>query len=77
MNTEKVGEARRRVAHNVKRLRLERGVSQEGLAELAGFHRTYLSQLERCATNISVDGLERLANTLGVDITELLKQKTD
>ena len=42
------------------------------MAELADFHRTYVSQLERCVTNISIDGLERLAMALGVDIKELL-----
>ena len=67
------GEARRRIAANVRRLRMERGLSQEGMAELADFHRTYVSQLERRVTNISIDGLERLAMALDVDITELLK----
>ena len=67
-----VGEARRRVAENLRRLRKERGLSQEVMAELAEFHRTYVSQLERCVTNISLDGLERLANALGVDVLDLL-----
>jgi len=48
-------------------------LSQEQLAELAQFHRTYVSQLECSVTNISLDGLEQLAQVLGVDITELLK----
>ena len=67
-----VGEARRRIAENVRRLRRKRGLSQEDMAELADFHRTYVSQLERCVTNISVDGLERLAIALGVDVLDLL-----
>ena len=67
-----VGEARRRVAENLRRLRKERGLSQEVMAELAEFHRTYVSQLERCITNISLDGLERLANALHVDVLDLL-----
>lgn len=67
-----VGDARRRVAENVRRLRKERGLSQEEMAELANFHRTYVSQLERCVTNISVGGLEKLAQALGVDILDLL-----
>ena len=77
MGTNKLqtGEARRRIAANVRRLRLERGLSQEGMAELADFHRTYVSQLERCVTNISIDGLERLATALGVDISELLEDR--
>lgn len=75
MGTDKyqTGEARRRIAVNVRRLRMERGLSQEGMAELADFHRTYVSQLERRVTNISIDGLERLAMALDVDVTELLK----
>ncbi|WP_159175174.1 helix-turn-helix domain-containing protein [Klebsiella pneumoniae] len=48
-------------------------MSQEKTAELANFHRTYVSQLERCVTNISIDGLERLAYALEVDVTELLR----
>lgn len=40
---------------------------------MAQFHRTYVSQLERSVTNISIDGLERLAQALGVDIVELLQ----
>jgi len=54
-------------------MRATRGLSQEKLAELAGFHRTYVSQLERCVTNISIDGLERLALALEVDVIDLLR----
>ncbi|WP_372373055.1 helix-turn-helix domain-containing protein [Alcaligenes faecalis] len=53
-------------------MRTERGLSQESMAELADFHRTYVSQLERCVTNISIDGLERIAHALGVDVVDLL-----
>ena len=65
--------ARQRISVNLKRLRKQRGLSQEKMAELADFHRTYVSQLERCVTNISIDGLERLSGALEVDIVELLK----
>ncbi|ROT44769.1 helix-turn-helix domain-containing protein [Pusillimonas sp. NJUB218] len=64
--------ARARIAVNLRRLRTERGLSQERMAELADFHRTYVSQLERCVTNISIDGLERIAHALGIDVVELL-----
>lgn len=65
--------ARERIAINLKRLRHERQLSQESMAELAGFHRTYVSQLERKITNISIDGLERIAQALEVDVLDLLK----
>lgn len=66
--------ARERIAVNIRRLRKAQALSQEHLAEIADFHRTYVSQVERCVTNISIDGLERLAQALKVDITELLRQ---
>ncbi|SDQ29893.1 Helix-turn-helix [Pseudoxanthomonas sp. CF385] len=66
--------ARERISTNLSRLRKGRGLSQEQLAELAQFHRTYVSQLERCVTNISIDGLERLARALEVDVLELLQR---
>lgn len=65
--------ARQRLSNNLKRLRKQRGLSQERLAEMAEFHRTYVSQLERCVTNVSIDGLERLALALGIDVVDLLQ----
>lgn len=64
-----------RVGANIRRLRkAQKGkMSQEKLGELAQCHRTYVSQLERCKTNISVDRLERFAKILGVDIVELFQ----
>lgn len=67
--------ARRHIAANIRYLRKANKLSQEKLAELAQLHRTYVSQLERCVTNISVDRLERLARVLGVDVTELLRSR--
>lgn len=66
--------ARERISVNVSRIRKARDLSQEQLAEMAEFHRTYVSQLERCVTNISIDGLERLARALDIDIIDLLKK---
>lgn len=65
--------ARERLARNLRRLRVARELSQEKLAEHAGFHRTFVSQIERERNNISIDSIERLAEALGVDPLELLK----
>ncbi|WP_429249760.1 helix-turn-helix domain-containing protein [Paraburkholderia sp. GAS333] len=64
---------RRRLAEHLRRLRLERQISQEALAEQCGFHRSYVSQVERCANNITLDNIQRLAMALGVDPIELLR----
>jgi transcriptional regulator with XRE-family HTH domain len=49
----------------IKRHRLEKGLSQERLAELAGLDRTYISVLERGVKSPTVDTLERLREALG------------
>ena len=61
------------IAANVRSRREAGNLTQEKLGELAEFHRTYVSQLERCKANISIDGLERIARILGVDTAELLQ----
>jgi transcriptional regulator with XRE-family HTH domain len=66
-------EAREILAHNLKRLRAERGVSQEELAHKAQIDRTYVSALERCMYAASVDVLDRLAKALAVETDELLR----
>lgn len=59
------------LAANLRRLRSEQGLSQEGLADRAGIHRTYLGSVERAQRNIAVDNICRLAAALDVDIREL------
>lgn len=63
-------EARALVARNLRRLRVERGVSQETLAYEAGIDRAYLGGLEREVHNPTVDLLERLARYLKVPMSE-------
>ena len=58
---------------NVQRIRKERMLSQEKLAELAGLHRTYIGMLERAEKNITLINIEKIATAFGVDISELLK----
>ena len=59
-------------ATNLKRLRLERGLSQELLAEQANLHRTYVGSVERGERNVSIDNMESFANALNVNLREML-----
>lgn len=59
-------------ARNLRRVRTERGLSQEALADLAGIDRTYVSSLERERYSPSLDMVEKLAQVLKIDPHELL-----
>lgn len=56
---------RRRLARNLRKLRQEKGLSQEAFADLAGIHRTYISDLERGARNPTITVVDKLAVALG------------
>lgn len=56
----------------VRELRLERGLSQEKLGQLAGLDRTYISSLEAGKRNVSLVNIHKLAEALGVEAGELL-----
>lgn len=61
------GQLQRVVGRNLRRIRLERGYSQEAFAEVLGVHRTYLGAVERGERNLTLQTVERLAGDLGVD----------
>lgn len=67
------GDLQRTVGANLRRYRLERGLSQEAFADLVGVHRTYMGGLERGERNLTLRSLERLATTIDVDPLELLR----
>jgi transcriptional regulator with XRE-family HTH domain len=64
---------RRRFAENVRRLRQEKKLSQEQLSVLCGFHRTYISHVERSVRNVSLDSVQRIADALGESPEVFLK----
>jgi transcriptional regulator with XRE-family HTH domain len=67
------GELQRTVGRNLRRHRLERGLSQEAFAEALGVHRTYMGGVERGERNLTLRSLERVAERLGIDPRELLE----
>lgn len=61
----------------VRSLRLQRGLSQEKLGELAELDRTYISQTETGRRNVTLTTIVKLATALGVDAVELLRAEPD
>ena len=73
-NNEKAGitSTRRILVKKIKLLRYSHGWSQETLAELCGFSRSYIANIESGKHNLSLDNLERIAEVFEVSIAELL-----
>lgn len=59
-------------ARNMKRVRLEKKLTQERVAEAAGLHPNYISSVERGERNISIANIERISVALGVSMAALL-----
>jgi transcriptional regulator with XRE-family HTH domain len=59
-------------ARTLVRLREQKGISQEALALEIGFHRTYISQLERSVNSPTLRTLHRLAVYFGLNLAEFM-----
>ena len=55
----------------VRARREELGLTQEDLADKAGIHRTYLSDIERGSRNVSLLNIEQMARALTLSLGEL------
>jgi CheY-like chemotaxis protein/DNA-binding Xre family transcriptional regulator len=67
-------EVKRRFGEAIRNQRIRLHLSQEELADRAGLHRTYVSDVERGSRNISLDTIERLAGALRISVSTLFKR---
>ena len=61
-----------RFGARLKSIRLDQGISQEKLAELAELHRTYVSSVERGQRNVTLETIEKLAAAVDVTMAQLM-----
>jgi len=64
---------RKLVGRNVRRIRQEKGLTQEAFADCSGFSQQYISGLENGQRNPTVVTIYELAQALGVNHLELLR----
>ena len=58
----------------VRRLRSERGWSQEELADRVGIDRTYMGGVERGERNLGLVNIARIAAALEISLTQLMAE---
>ena len=68
----RISEVSLRFGEKLRKLRKERGISQEELAARAGLHRTYVSSVERGERNVSLETIDKLARGLGLPMGDLM-----
>lgn len=61
-------------ATNMRRHRNKLGLSQEAFADKCGLHRTYISSVECCQRNISIENVQRIADALEIETYKLFKE---
>jgi transcriptional regulator with XRE-family HTH domain len=54
-------------ASNLKKYRIQKGLTQETFAEMSGLHRTYISAIEREKRSIALDNVQKIADALNID----------
>ncbi len=62
----------RQFSNKIKRMRTQRGLTQEGLALICNLDRTYIGRLERMERSPSLGTLKKLADGLGITLSDLL-----
>ena len=60
---------------NLKKMRLEKGLSQERFAEICGLHRTYISDIECFQRNVSLDTVQKIADELNIEAYRLFMEE--
>ncbi len=58
------------VGKKIKALRIEKNMSQETLADLAGLDRTYITFVETAKKNVTIETLYKITNALGISLSE-------
>ena len=65
-----------KIGDNIRAARKQRGYSQEEFADIAGFSRSYYTEIETGKRNISILNLIKIMEALNVDPNEIIGKLT-
>lgn len=63
----------KKVGQEIRRLRNEKGLSQEDFAEECGLHRTYIGAVERGEKTVTVETAKRILDALGLTLGQFFQ----
>lgn len=69
----KLDDLKEAISLNIKKYRKAKGVSQEKLALISDIDRSYMSEIERCLANPSIEAILRISNALEVSPEDILR----
>ncbi len=69
-----MSELTKRVGQRIRHARMEKGWSQEKLAELADCHPAYIGQVERGEKNATLESIEKISSALHISLSQLLEK---
>ena len=61
------------VGQRIRNYRTQKGLSQDKLAELSGFHPTYIGQLERGEKNATLESVDKITSALQISLSTLFE----
>jgi XRE family transcriptional regulator, regulator of sulfur utilization len=67
-----VQDIQKEIGTTVRRHRTKRGWSQDVFADLSGLNRAHVGEIERGESNVTIQTLKIIADTLGVKIRDLI-----
>lgn len=62
-----------KLGKRIRKIRKEKGISQEELADKAKIHRTYMGKIERGESNAPIYTLYKISKALSIHIFDLFK----
>ena len=62
-----------KLGQNLKRIRTEKGISQNKIARTLGIDRAFISHIENGKTNPTLTTIAKLAKAIGISVGELMK----
>ena len=62
---------------NIRKYRIQLGLSQEKFSEMCGLHRTYISDVERFRRSIALANIQKIADALEIEVYKLFMEEEE